>query len=230
MIKISDRLKLLAGYVPPGSIMADIGTDHGYLPVYLIQQGICPRAVAADINQGPLQAARANVTQHGVADLIDLRLGNGLQVLDPGEVDTIVIAGMGGGTIRDILSDAPAVATAARRLILQPMADEAELRQYLVQNGWTIVDEDMLLEDGRLYIIVVAERGAERMPAPILLELGPRLVEKKHPLLPELINRLTAKYEKVLTGLAKSSQPEAKEKADRIREKLVHLKEVGTCL
>lgn len=226
MLNISKRLKALAEFVLPGSIIADIGTDHGYLPVYLILQGISPRAVAGDINAGPLEAARNNVTQYQVADRVALRLGNGLQVVKPGEVDTIIIAGMGGGTIRDILQAALAVATQAKRLILQPMADEQDLRQFLVTQGWRLVDEELLLEDNRLYSIIVAERGQEEISDPLLLEIGPRLWEKKHPLLPEHLLRLQQKYQRVLTGLSKSSQPAVQEKATQIKEKLNNLDEL----
>lgn len=223
MFTISNRLKVLADYVPCGSIVADIGTDHGYLPVYLILKGISPRAIAADIRRGPLEAARSNVMQYQAAGKIDLRLGNGLQVLAPGEADTIVIAGMGGGTIRNILQASPEVAATARRLILQPMADEKDLRLFLLEHGWTIVDETLLLEDGRLYLALVAERGQEDIKDPLILEVGPRLLEKKHPLLGELIHRLKEKYCRVLDGLHKSSQQAAREKAGRVREKISQL-------
>lgn len=230
MVKLSNRLKLLASFVPGGSFVADIGTDHGYLPVYLVLKGICPRAVAADINQGPLESARTNIMDKNASDRIDLRLGNGLRVLKPGEVDTLVIAGMGGGTIRDILSASPEVARMARRLILQPMGDEMELRVYLLDNGWTLIDEELLLEDGRLYVVIVAERGTEKLEDPILLELGPMLVQKKHPLLKVLLQKLKEKYERILKGLACSSHPAAGEKAQGIREKLRRLEEMEICL
>ena len=226
MINLSNRLRKLASYVPTGSVMADFGTDHGYLPVYLVSQGICTRAVAADINKGPLESARANVEQYQVSGKIDLRLGNGLQRVQPGEVDTIVIAGMGGGTIRDILQASPETAVHARRLILQPMADEAELRNYLINHGWSLVDEELLLEDNRLYLILVAERGREEIEEPLLFEIGPRLLEKKHPLLPIYLQRLQQKYQRILEGLAKSSQPVVKEKADQIKSKLSKIEEI----
>ncbi len=223
MIHLSNRLQKLAGYVPTGSVMADIGTDHGYLPVYLVSQGICTRAVAADINKGPLESARAHVEQYQVSDKIDLRLGNGLERVQPGEVDTIVIAGMGGGTIRDILQAAPETAIHARRLILQPMADEAELRNYLINHGWSLVDEELLLEDNRLYLILVAERGREELEEPLLFEIGPRLLEKRHPLLPLYLQRLQQKYQRILDGLAKSSQPAVQEKAVQIEWKIAKI-------
>ncbi|MEW6696319.1 MAG: tRNA (adenine(22)-N(1))-methyltransferase [Bacillota bacterium] len=230
MFSISKRLKTLAHYVPQGSTVADIGTDHGYLPVYLVTKGISPRAIAADVRQGPLEAARSNVSQYQVQDKIDLRLGNGLQVLKPGEADTIVIAGMGGGTIRDILQASPAAAKGARRLILQPMADEEDLRHFLLQQGWALVDETLLLEDGRLYLVVVAERGQEDIGNPLLLEIGPRLWEKKHPLLMEHLQGLIQKYRRVLAGLEKSTQSAAREKGHIIKEKVAELEKLARSL
>ncbi|MDO7788313.1 tRNA (adenine(22)-N(1))-methyltransferase [Desulforamulus aquiferis] len=226
MLKISNRLETMARYVPKGSIVADIGTDHGYLPIYLVAGGSCPRAVAGDINLGPLEAARLNVANNNLTTKIDLRLGNGLQILKPGEVEVICIAGMGGGTIRDVLSESPEVAKAARRLILQPMADEAELRRYLTTTGWYILDEELLMEDGRLYLVIVAEQGNNCQLDPVLLELGPRLVEKNHPLLKELIDRLLLKYNKVLTGLFKSTNHQSIKKAEMIKDKINQIRKV----
>ncbi|CCO09119.1 conserved hypothetical protein [Desulforamulus hydrothermalis Lam5 = DSM 18033] len=230
MITLSQRLATLANYIPAGSLVADIGTDHGYLPVYLVLTGRAPRVIAADLRPGPLAAARATLQRYRTADSIQLRLGNGLRVLQPGEADVIVIAGMGGGTIRDILQDSPVVAAAARRLILQPMADEPELRQYLINHGWTIADETLLLEDDRLYLVIVAEPGQEDIKDPLLLEVGPRLWEKKHPLLREHLQRLLAKYDKVGRGLTQSSQPAARAKADLIKEKMAALEKLAAAL
>ncbi|ABO50970.1 protein of unknown function DUF633 [Desulforamulus reducens MI-1] len=226
MINLSERLKCLAQFVPNGSVVADIGTDHGYLPTHLVLLGTCPRAIAADINKGPLEAAQSNILQYNVQDKIDLRLGNGLQVLRPGEADVIVIAGMGGGTIRDILEASPEVALQATRFILQPMADEKELRAYLLQHGWTLRDEELLLEDGRLYQVLVAERGQEEIGESILLEIGPRLIEKKHLLLSVHIRRLIEKYQRVLMGLQKSTQEVALRKAEHIKEKIGQLRKI----
>lgn len=226
MINLSKRLKCLVQYVPQGSVVADIGTDHGYLPVYLVWQGICPGVIAADINRGPLEAARSNVQQRGVQHKIDLRLGNGLQVLKPGEAEVIVIAGMGGGTIRDILAASPQLAAQASRLILQPMADEKDLREYLLQHGWRLLDEEILLEDDRIYLVLVAERGREDLGNPILLEVGPRLLEKKHPLLKLYLHKLIEKYQRVLDGLQKSSREIAQTKAVLIKEKIAQLREI----
>lgn len=230
MLNLSKRLQRIADFVEQGSIVSDIGTDHGYLAVYLVQKGISPRVVAADINQGPLESAESNVRAHGLQDQIELRLGNGLQILKPGEVDTIIIAGMGGGTMRDILHNSPEVTRQARRLILQPMADEPDLRRYLYHNGWNLVDEELLMEDGRLYLIMVAEQGQQEVHEPIVMEVGPRLLEKRHPLLGELLQRLKQKDKRVLDGLAKSSQEAAKAKAVITQQRIKQLGDIEKSL
>ncbi|MEG6616383.1 class I SAM-dependent methyltransferase [Peptococcaceae bacterium 1198_IL3148] len=225
---LSSRLATLSNYVKPGSVMADIGTDHGYLPIYLVKSGICPKAIACDVRQMPLETARKNVLANCLDKKIELRLGDGIQVLKPGEVQVVSIAGMGGSTIRQILSDKPDVLAELDRLILQPMGDEESLRQWLLTNGWRIIDEELVLEDERLYTIIVSEQGAEPLPEPIVLEIGPRLMEKHHSLLPQLIARLQDKYRLMINGLAKSNRAETQAKLALAKKRLQDLEEVAT--
>ncbi|MBM7855768.1 tRNA (adenine22-N1)-methyltransferase [Desulfohalotomaculum tongense] len=224
---INKRLLTLASFVEPGKVVADIGTDHAYLPIYLVQSGKVSRVIACDINEKPLRVAEKNVISSGLASKIELRLGNGLQVLRPGEVQLAVIAGMGGGTVRQILEASPKVLASLERLVLQPMGDEADLRRWLLDNGWQLTDETLVLEDERLYTVIVSEKGNERIYDPVILEVGPRLIEKKHPLLPDLLNKLTGKYRQVLQGLSQSTKPEARCKLETVKEYLRRLEEVA---
>lgn len=226
-ITLSARLAALSKYVRQGEILADIGTDHAYLPIYLVQRGICPRALAADINAKPLESARKNIQHYGLSDRIELRLGDGLQVLKPNEVQVVNIAGMGGGTITNILKAAPEVLAGLERLILQPMGDEEILRHWLLTNGWRLVDEDLVLEERRLYTIIVCEPGLEPLYDDVTLEIGPRLLEKRHPLLPKLIARLRDKYQLILTGLAKGDREKTEAKRQKISKHLRLLEEVA---
>jgi len=226
IITLSERLTALSNYVVKGKIVADIGTDHGYLPIYLVQSGVCPRALAADINLKPLEAARKNVMAYALDTKIELRLGNGLQVLRPGEVHVANIAGMGGNTIRNILKAAPGVLAGLERLILQPMGDEEVLRHWLLTNGWKIIDENLVFEDHRLYTIIVCEQGLEKLYDAATLEIGPRLLEQRHPLLPKLVAKLQHKYQSILTGLAKGDRQQTEPKRQRITEHLRLLEEV----
>ncbi|WP_051276404.1 tRNA (adenine(22)-N(1))-methyltransferase [Desulfovirgula thermocuniculi] len=223
---LTKRLAAVAAFVPPGAVVADVGTDHALLPVYLVESGICPHAIATELNDGPYRHAFANICRYGLEEKISLRQGDGLAPLCPGEADVVVLAGMGGRSIVRILSSSPEVLAATRRLILQPMTDVGELRSWLADNGWRLVDEDLVEEEGRLYPVIVAEPGREEVSDPFLLEVGPRLVEKGHPLLPDYLERLKAGYEKVLGALSCSCRPQALAKAREIIKKISRLEEV----
>lgn len=156
MINLDKRLSMVASMVRRGSRVADIGTDHAYLPVYLVQAGACVGGIAADIRPGPLEAARRTVTEAGLTEQITLRLGNGLAPVAADEVDDIVIAGMGGETIVEILSADDWVKNARLRLVLQPMTRAEELRRWLLTSGFTITEERLVQDGHRLYSVMAA--------------------------------------------------------------------------
>ena len=157
MINLDKRLMMVASLVRQGSRVADIGTDHAYLPVYLVENGICPSGIAADIRLGPLDAARHTVTAAGLTDSISLRLGDGLSPVSADEVDDIVIAGMGGKTIAEILSVAEWVKDSHLRLVLQPMTRAEELRRWLLTHGFSVQTERLVRDGHRLYPVLAAE-------------------------------------------------------------------------
>ncbi len=138
--------------VRKGSRLADIGTDHAYLPAALILDGTVPCAIAADLRKGPLENAEATVNHYGIADKVQLRLSDGLKCVESSEVDDIVIAGMGGILISEILEAAPWVKDENIRLILQPQTHDEILRKWLWENGFEITDEDSCFDDGKTYI------------------------------------------------------------------------------
>ena len=150
-IRLSNRLSALASLVSKGHRLADIGTDHGYIPIYLCQTGIIPSAIAMDIGKGPLQQATAHIKQQGLSSRIRTRLSDGLTALQPGEADTILIAGMGGGLVMKILSQGTHALTGSEELILQPQSEIAQVRAYLRTHGFRILEEEMILEDGKYY-------------------------------------------------------------------------------
>lgn len=160
---LDKRLQTVAALVRHGSRIVDVGTDHGYLPVYLVNEAICPCAIAADLRPGPLEAARCHVSAAGLAGRIALRLGDGLEPVIPDEVDDIVIAGMGGETIAGILAAAEWVRDTRLRLILQPMTRAEELRRYLLFHGF-IIEEERLVVDGRHLYPVLAATYAAALP------------------------------------------------------------------
>jgi tRNA (adenine22-N1)-methyltransferase len=160
-MKISTRLREIAERLPSGCKFADIGSDHGLLPIYAIKQGIALSAVAGEVNEGPLEAARRGVLSNGVQDSIAVRKGDGLAVIEAGEVDTITISGMGGALIASILADGVAKLAGVKRLILQPNMAEAAVRRWLLEQNWLITDEIILEEDGKIYEIITADRQEE---------------------------------------------------------------------
>lgn len=157
MVKLSDRLKRLADEVKPGDRVADIGTDHGLLPIFLYENHIASHVILCDINAGPLEKARENIEAYGAGGLADLRRGDGLAPLSPGEADTIIIAGMGGLLMIEILEKGSVVAQSCRRLVLQPRNAPEKLREWLDRSGYRIVNESLVWERKYICEIITAE-------------------------------------------------------------------------
>lgn len=178
-MKLTDRLYKIASFVSEGKRVADIGTDHGYIPVYLLNKGTIPFAILADINKGPLENARKEVRHNGLEAKTELRLGSGIEVLEKGEVDEIIIAGMGGALIADILEAKKEVAQSAEKIILQPMQAQEELRKYLLNNGYEIMEEVLENEDFRIYEIMTARyTGKNNVPSDeIYYEVGEKIIK-----------------------------------------------------
>ena len=160
--------------------------------------------IATDKNEGPCAAARRTISASGFTNRVQVRLGDGLAPLSPGEVDTVCIAGMGGGLIASILAAGAEVLTEVSRLVLQPMNDAAALRQWLYDNGWHVVEESLATADGRLYEIIAAEPGTEETPEPWLLTLGPVLWRDRPPLFARHAEAQTERLRRILYGMEKS--------------------------
>ena len=202
-MKLTDRLLKIASLVDEGKKVADIGTDHGYIPVYLLNKGIVPFAILADINKGPLENALKEVRHNKLSDKTDLRLGSGIEVLNKGEVDEIIIAGMGGILISELLEAKKEVSHFVDKLILQPMQAQEELRKYLLNNGYEILDEVLVKEDFRVYEIIVAKYTGKNtiVEDTIYYEVGKKLIENNDPLLKEFIDKKIYKYNSIIEKL-----------------------------
>ncbi len=175
MPELDARLALAASFVREGAIVADVGTDHAYLPIWLILAGICPRAVASDINEGPLHSAREHAAKYGVDDRILFALADGVASIDlaAAGVTDILICGMGGEMIAGILDAAPYTRKAGVRCILQPMSSVEDLRAYLARAGYVIEDEKLAEAAGRIYTCLsVSYDGQVRTPSPAEILLG----------------------------------------------------------
>ncbi|NLI91627.1 MAG: SAM-dependent methyltransferase [Peptococcaceae bacterium] len=153
-ITLGTRLQTIASFIKEGSVLGDIGTDHAYLPVYLVQRGIINRALGVDIHEGPYQSALETVKAYGYHQKIDIRKGNGLLPIEPGEVDFLVLAGMGGNTILQILGEKKDVLQEVNELVLQPQGAEGKVRRELLKAGWKIKDELLVEEDARIYSVI----------------------------------------------------------------------------
>ena len=161
MIRISDRLRIVAHMCDKGAVVADIGTDHGYLPIYLVQEGIAPSAIAMDLRKGPLEKAKKHICDNCLEDRIQTRLSDGLEKLSKNEADIITICGMGGRLIADIVTKGKDVITQNTILVVSPQSEVGEFRHFLVSQGFEIEDEQMLKEDGKYYFIIKCRKSEE---------------------------------------------------------------------
>ncbi|MFF2447582.1 tRNA (adenine(22)-N(1))-methyltransferase [Neobacillus sp. NPDC058068] len=181
--KLSVRLATVAKYVAKGATIADIGSDHAYLPCYLAKNAGIRFAIAGEVAAGPFQSAEKNVLSEGLSDTISVRMGDGLEVIQPGEVDCITIAGMGGALITSILENGKDKLGSVKRLVLQPNISAISIRNWLLANNWELVDEEIIEEDGKIYEILIAEKGDPDKPyktnKDMGLLLGPFLVKNQ---------------------------------------------------
>lgn len=218
-IHLSKRLTALANMVTDGNRLADIGTDHGYIPIYLCQTGKIPSALAMDIGKGPLQQAQTHIAEHGLSEQIKTRLSDGMAALQFGEADTILIAGMGGGLVMKILSEGAEKLTGKEELILQPQSEITLVREFLRVRNFQILNEDMILEDGKYYPMmkVSQQKAAEQtkiLPQEVADAFGPVLLQKRHPVLKEWLERELRTTNSVIEQL--SAQPDH----ERIRNRM----------
>lgn len=166
--QIGNRLITAASFVRPGSRVADIGTDHAYLPIYLAENKIAGRIIATDIKKGPLLNAQINIERIGVEDIIELRLSDGLDCIFPDEFDDLIICGMGGILITEILTKAPWIRSEKYRLIIQPQSHSEEVRKYLADNLFHIIEEKSCEDHGRYYHFIIAQYTGLREEHPLL--------------------------------------------------------------
>ncbi|MDE5802655.1 MAG: class I SAM-dependent methyltransferase [Lachnospiraceae bacterium] len=161
-MELSKRLQAIADMVTTGSRTADVGCDHGFVSIYLYENKIAPKVYAMDLREGPLQRAREHIEAKGFSDYIETRLSDGVEALAAGEADTLICAGMGGRLMAEILSKGHEKAAMMKELILQPQSELRYFREFLRQNGFAIVKENMIKEDGKFYPIIKAVYGGGR--------------------------------------------------------------------
>lgn len=211
-LPISKRLLLCASMVRPGAAVADVGTDHGFLPIHLLQNGICKHVLAADLREKPLQTAMTNAARYGTADRTDFRLSDGLHNINPDEFDTLVCAGMGGDCIALILDAAPWIRDEKYTLILQPQSSGNDLRRYLGENGYRI-EEEHLVQDGRfLYAAMKARFGDGRPLTPGEQYASPALLASDDPLLTPYLMRIARSLRETVAGISRGDTEDDRRK------------------
>ena len=202
--RIPKRMLAIANLVDNSKVLADVGCDHAYISINLLEKGKVDRIIASDLREGPLNIAKDNIKLEGFEERIETRLCAGLCGYEAGEVDTILISGMGGMLVKEILSESIDVVKMADTLILEPQSDLRVVRAYLKDIGFEIIDEDMLNEGGKYYQIMKAVKSKERMEvcedigAMAENEFGPILIKKKHPVLLEFLKKRKNHYERLL--------------------------------
>lgn len=175
---LSKRLQMVTDCVTKGNTVADVGCDHAYISIYLVEHEIATRTVALDINRGPLERAAKNVSEYGYCDRISTRLSNGLEKLEPGEVQTIVIAGMGGELMVSILRNKELCVDMAEELVLQPQSEIDKVRRYLHNRRFSITEENMCIDDGKYYVVIHAKNGFQEANPSVQYEKEPTLEQK----------------------------------------------------
>lgn len=223
-MELSKRLQAVAGLVTAGSVLADIGTDHAYIPIWLTESGRISGAVAMDVNRGPLERAAENIREHGLEDRIRTRLSDGFAALEPGEADCAVIAGMGGGLTVRILKEGGRLVRTLKECILQPQSEIEKVRAFLLEEGFLFIMEDMVEEDGKYYPMIKAAcpgRGnAPKMEKAAAgadigesdwdeteLLYGRYLLRNKNPVLRQYLEREIQIKQQILKGIADQDSP-----------------------
>lgn len=248
-MKLSARLQLIADWLPDGCRFADIGSDHALLPVAAVRSGRATFAVAGEVNDGPLEAARRQVAEAGETGRISVRKGDGLAVIAPGEVDAITIAGMGGALIVSILDEGQAKLAGVKRLVLQPNVGGEFVRRWLLEHDWYLAEEAILEEDGKIYEAMMAEarpdageRNAElyrerelagsgvRLTRELQLLMGPRLTAAPNEVFFAKWESELRKLESIRRSVASSALEASRQKEAELTRLSEQLMEVLACL
>lgn len=218
--KLSKRLEMVASFVPTGAIVADIGSDHAYLPCYLVHKGIVSHAIAGEVVKGPYESAVKQVRAEGLAQQITVRMADGLAAVEETDkVTAVTIAGMGGPLIVSILEKHPAALKTVTRLILQPNIHAKTIREWALVNGWALQDEVILEEDGKVYEVLVLQRGQMNLSEVETL-VGPKLLASKSPVFVEKWSREIANWQRVQKAISQA-EPTAENEAKS--KELTHL-------
>ena len=224
-MELSKRLQAVADLVSEGQIVADVGTDHGYIPIYLLETKKCEKAIAMDINKGPLLRAKEHIAEHGLNQKIQVKLSDGVKALSAGECDCVVVAGMGGALAVKIMEEGREVFKSLREFVLQPQSELAKVRQYLWENEYCVIAEDMVLEDGKFYPMMKVKSGSSNPYTQVELRYGRELLMQKHPILKIFLEKEMQTKEMIRGNLDSESGEHIENRKRELQEELLLVKE-----
>lgn len=217
-MELSKRLSAVAALVNSCHTVADIGTDHGYIPIYLVEQKKVCRAIAMDIGKGPLQRAKEHVKFHCLDEYIELRLSDGAKGLAKGEVEEAVLAGMGGRLMMKIIGDSKELFHDLHGFVIQPQSEYGFVRHFLEENGFTILKEDMVEEDGKYYPMMRVSSGTMNLEKDCFYEYGKYLLTEKNQVLQEYLIKEYDNYEKIKKQLQQGTTPKQKQRLAEVEQ------------
>lgn len=227
-MKLSRRLETIASFVPEGSAVADIGTDHGYIPIHLVQEGKAKHAIAMDVRKGPLLRAQAHIHEAGLEAHVEVRLSDGLLKLEQNEADCVVIAGMGGELIIHILEEGRGLWAGIPHWVLSPHSELDKVRRFLEEQEFFIERETMIKEEGKFYTVMGINRtnkAGEKDEREISYRYGRSLLESKDPVLKEYLKKEEEQLEQIMSGLAESQTEAAVRRMEELKLELAYNKE-----
>lgn len=194
---LTPRLKMIASLVPPSNAVCDIGTDHGYVAIYLAKKGVAKKVIAADIKKGPLMQAEKNIALFDATDKVETRLSNGFSAIGQNEADTCIIAGMGGETIAQILENEKG----CTHYVLQMQTAHRHLREYLCKNGYIIEREEIAREGNKMYTALLVKKGEPYSLTEVEMEIGPRLIATTPPLFYDYVRYRLYEIESIIKSI-----------------------------
>lgn len=219
-MELSKRLQAVADLVSVGLVVADVGTDHGYIPIYLIETEKSKKAFAMDVNQGPLLRAKEHIIEHRLENQIETRLSDGVKQLKVGECEAVVIAGMGGALIIKILEEGKHIFKSLTEFVIQPQSELYKVREYLFEQGYCVVAEDMVMEGGKFYPMMKVINGASDTYHAIEFRYGKFLLSQKHPVLKAFLEKEKQTKKMILQNIQKEDGLHIEVRRKEIKEEL----------
>lgn len=224
-MELSKRLQAVADLLSKDLCVADIGTDHGYIPIYCITSGKSSKVIAMDINEGPLLRAKRNIAEHGLTEQIETRISDGVTALKQGECDAVIVAGMGGALVIKIMEAGEQIFRSLQEFVLQPQSELEKVRQYLCGHGYDIIAEDMVLEEGKFYPMMKVINQNTSCYNKMELRYGKFLLKQRHPVLQQFLEKEMQMKEQILRQLGHDTGVHIEKRKQELYEELLVIKE-----